>query len=116
HSNFEMVAGKVSDSMLAVVAAMEAAGIPADAPVMLVGHSQGGLAAMTLVQHPEFTSRFNVTHVMTAGSPVGNLPTPPGVTSLHLEVVEDITPGVDLQPNANGANQTTLSYVLSASP
>ncbi|WP_208029071.1 alpha/beta fold hydrolase [Rhabdothermincola sediminis] len=58
--------------------AMERAGVPAGADVLLVGHSYGGFAAMNLATDPSFNSavgstnatgyHVNVTHVVAAGA------------------------------------------------
>lgn len=116
NSNFELMTSGMSDSLRMVLAAMERAGIPADAPVMLMGHSQGGIVATALAASPQFASRFNVTHVVTAGSPTGLFTLPPGVKALHLEHAEDVTPGLDLKPNPAGANRTTFTRSLTQSP
>lgn len=116
HSNFTVAGGEAADSMRAVEMAMSAAGIPADAPVMLTGHSQGGIVAMALASSPEFARRFRVTHVVTTGAPVAMFAAPPSVQSLHFEHTEDIVPALDLKANGNAANQTTFSHSISQSP
>ena len=45
-------------------------------PVVLVGHSQGGILAAALASDAGFTARHRVTHVVTSGSPVGLFPVP----------------------------------------
>jgi hypothetical protein len=114
-SNFAAASGLMSDSMLAVDAAMKSAGIPADAAVMLTGHSQGGIVAMALASSPAFAERFRVTHVVTTGAPVAPFTPPDSVQSLHFEHTEDIVPALDFAGNANGANQTTFSHSISQS-
>lgn len=54
----------------AVERAMDQADIPADAQVMLVGHSGGGIVAANLAGNEEFLSKYHVTHVLTNGSGV----------------------------------------------
>ena len=98
------------DAMQAIIDAIAAAQIPADAPMMLVGHSQGGIGAMALASSPTFLAKYNVTHVVTSGAPTGIFTTPPGVKSLHYENPGDLTPGADFTPNRNGANQITVSH------
>lgn len=65
---------------VAVKAAMQAAGVPAGAPVMLVGHSYGAYTAMALASDPLFNSRgatgsyhVDITNVVTGGAPTGAL-------------------------------------------
>ncbi|MEN3122372.1 hypothetical protein [Janibacter sp. LM] len=95
-SNLELQAGRRSASMEAVMAAMAEAGIPADAPVMLQGHSQGGMVTGELVQDPEFMDRYDVTHMITQGSPNDSRSIPEGVRTLAIEHTNDIVPMVDL--------------------
>ncbi len=109
------MAGQMTASMQAVVDAMVVAGIPGDAEVMLVGHSQGGINAMALASAPWFTQRFNVTHVVTTGACVARFETPPHIQSLHIEHPEDIVPGLDMMPNPDRPNQTTVTHAISQS-
>ena len=75
-SNLRLVAGQHPAAMDDVRAAMEAAGVPPGADVMIVGHSQGGIIANHLAADPSFNSAsgaagsYNVTHTFSAGSPV----------------------------------------------
>ncbi len=115
-SNSKGVIAEVNEAMAVTVSAMEAAGIPPDAPVMLAGYSQGGLTATALAASSGFTRRFNVTHVATAGSPTGRIPRAKGIQYFHSEIAEDITPGVDGAPKPDRANVTTVSARLRDSP
>ena len=75
-SNLRLIAGQHPAAMDDVRAAMEAAGVPPGADVMLVGHSQGGIVANHLGADPTFNSAsgdagtYNVTHTFSVGSPV----------------------------------------------
>ena len=75
-SNLRTVAGQKSAAMDDVRAAMAAAGVPAGADVVFVGHSQGGIIAAQLAADPGFNSAsgadgtYNVTHSFSVGSPV----------------------------------------------
>lgn len=79
-SNVVASAGETSGGMVALQEAMraqDAAGrplIPAGTPVMIVGHSQGGLSTMRLLEDPTFADParggFDVTHTLTVGAPV----------------------------------------------
>jgi hypothetical protein len=79
------------------------------APVMLVGHSQGGIVAAQatsdLVAHG-----YNVTHVLTAGSPVGRIDIPNNVQMLSLENRNDIVPRLDASENPDSPNRTTVQF------
>lgn len=73
----------------------EDAGIPPGTPLMLNGHSQGGMVAASLAGDSSFTSEFNVTNVMTVGSPVDNLPAAPGVNQINIQHDKDVVPHLD---------------------
>jgi hypothetical protein len=77
-------------------------------PVMLTGHSLGGITAMAIAADDGLRAGVNVTHVVTAGSPVGHLPVPPDVQVLALEHVGDVVPAADLTPNPDLPHWTTV--------
>lgn len=99
-ANLAGMAGVGSSIYPAVTAAlrtsMRRAGVtPGAQPVMLVGHSQGGILATRLAQDDTFRRTFDVRQVVTAGSPVSRITLPAGVTSFDLEHAEDIVPRLD---------------------
>ena len=77
-------------------------------PVVLVGHSQGGILAAALASDPAFTRRNRVTHVVTSGSPVGLLPVPPTTAVLSVERGDDPVPRLDLSPNPDRPSWVTV--------
>lgn len=77
-------------------------------PVMLVGHSQGGILAAALASDPAFRTGNRVTHVVTSGAPVALFPVPPTVKVLSIEHADDPVPGLDLTPNPGGQSWTTI--------
>ncbi|MEE6294756.1 hypothetical protein [Georgenia wangjunii] len=111
-TNVEAYAGLSTDVEAGVVRAMEQAGIPPGEEVALVGHSQGGMTAMRLAADPVVALRFTVATVLTAGSPVGHMPTPPGVDVLHLEHLEDMVPGLDGVSAPRELRRTTVARSL----
>jgi hypothetical protein len=94
-----------------VIEAMRAAGVRPTDDVMLVGHSLGGLIAVEAASALSASGEFNVTHVITAGAPigaqVGKLPT--RVQVLALENDGDIVPEADGRPNPDLPNVTTAT-------
>lgn len=94
--NLSSAGGNISTASRAVEMAMQQAGIPGGAPVMLVGHSQGGMTAANLAADPEFRSHFNVTNVMTYGSPIDSTHIPGDVKTLALQHTFDVVPRLDL--------------------
>lgn len=88
--NVRLVAGQDTDYAAGVLHAMRTAGVRPGEPVLLAGHSQGGMVAAALAAHG---SPYDVTNVVTLGSPtaqVGDFP--PGVHVLSLEHDGDLVP------------------------
>lgn len=85
-SNLALVSGDISAASAQVVLeAMAQAGISPGDPVLLVGHSQGGLIAASLGGSAKVAEQFNVTGVVTAGAPVGTMGLEREVPQLHFE-------------------------------
>lgn len=105
-SNLDLIAGDDTAYGAAIKQAMTAAGVAADDPVMLVGHSQGGMQAAALAADPGFG--FAVSHVVTAGSPVATAGIPDDVTVLSLENTGDVVPLLDGEPNPAAAHHVTV--------
>ena len=61
------LAGRATAAGEVVATALAAAGARTGEPVLLAGHSLGGMVAAGLAADPSFRSRFTVTHVLTAG-------------------------------------------------
>ncbi|MDF9715786.1 hypothetical protein INN71_10865 [Nocardioides sp. ChNu-153] len=94
-ANVQLMAGNPTAAAESVRAAMERAGIPAGAPVLMVGHSQGGMITGHLAADPGFRERFNVTNMVTYGSPVDHLRIE-GVQVLQMGHSLDPVPRADL--------------------
>ena len=77
-------------------------------PVVLVGHSQGGILAAALASDAGFTARHRVTHVVTSGSPVGLFPVPATIRVLSVERADDPVPRLDLTPNPDRPSWVTV--------
>jgi hypothetical protein len=110
-TNIHLLADDDSTREAAVAEALRLAGAGPDDPVMLVGHSQGGMLAVQAA-HDAGTPAFdyNVTHVLTAGSPVGTMTVPEHVQVISLENSHDIVPHLDAHDNPDRANHTTVTF------
>ncbi|MFC0675075.1 hypothetical protein [Brachybacterium hainanense] len=110
--------GQDTDSRQALIAAMEAAGIPQGADVVLAGHSQGGIVASNLAADPHYNGGdqgWNITDVITVGSPVENAAVPSSTSTINFAHVGngmlftdgfhpgDIVPALDGNPYADPA-------------
>jgi hypothetical protein len=109
-ANLHTMAGASTVYMRGVEQAMTKAHIPPGAPVMLAGHSQGGMTAAALAADPAFRHSYNVTQVVTAGAPIARSHIPPGVQALALENRYDIVPQLDGAANPDQPNVTTVTF------
>lgn len=97
----------------AVSDAMARAHIPPGAPVMLTGHSQGGIVAASLTTDRAFMARYHVTSVVTGGSPIARVPVPDDVSVLSLEHEQDIVDKLEGRDNPERPNWVTVTRKLS---
>jgi alpha-beta hydrolase superfamily lysophospholipase len=109
-TNLATMAGAPSARVDGVTRALTLAGVGPDEPVMLVGHSQGGLVAMRAAEEYARTGAFAVTHVVTAGAPIARMPVPPSVSVLALENRSDLVPRLDGQPPPPEPNRVTALF------
>ncbi|HTW18473.1 MAG TPA: alpha/beta hydrolase [Nocardioides sp.] len=110
-TNFAGVAGADNAYVEAVLRAMREAGIPPDAPVNLLGHSQGGIVAARVaeaVSHGEGGRSYRIDNVVTAGSPVDHVELPDDVSVLSLVNEYDIVPRLDGEAYGDDARHTTI--------
>ncbi|MFN2320648.1 MAG: hypothetical protein ABR500_13330 [Dermatophilaceae bacterium] len=77
-------------------------------PVLVSGHSLGGIAAMSIAADPRAHERFHITHVVTAGAPVGHFVVRDEVAVLSLEHEDDVVHRADLAANPDRPNWTTV--------
>ncbi|GGC06643.1 hypothetical protein [Cellulomonas carbonis] len=109
----EDAAAARADATGTLVQALELAGVEPGEPVVVVGHSLGGLAAMDLASDPSL-ARFDVQAVITVGSPVAGIDIPDHVQALHVETSHDVVPVLDGRPNPDVPNRTTVTVDLTA--
>lgn len=108
--NIDAMAGNETVLQEGVEEALRRAGVPSDAPVMLVGHSQGGIVAARAAADFVDNGQYNVTHVVTAGSPVGGIRIPDNVQMLSLENSGDIVPHLDARDNPASDNRVNVTF------
>ncbi|NMR20026.1 hypothetical protein [Cellulomonas fimi] len=114
-TNLRLVAGLPDDSTALVTEALARSGAEPDEPVLLAGHSQGGIAALALAGDPAFRARFRVTTVLTAGSPVATTPAASGVQVLSLQHRGDGVTATDGLPSPASPHHTVVERDLSES-
>ena len=103
-SNFALVAGVSSASMVATEKAMARAGVGRSDRVLFVGHSQGGAVAARLAE----SGRYTTVGLLTVGAPTGSAPVRGNYPALVIEHRDDVVPGL------SGARETTNAYVVTA--
>ncbi|SKC80811.1 alpha/beta hydrolase [Krasilnikoviella flava] len=114
-TDLELMAHEAADVSAAVEQALDVAGATPDQPVVLVGHSLGGIAATALAASPEFREKHVVGGVVTAGSPTATFALPAGVPALHLENDEELVSAVDgrsSRENPASADRVTVGRRL----
>jgi pimeloyl-ACP methyl ester carboxylesterase len=104
-----LLAGERSAGMTGVVAAMRAIGVRKGEPVLLAGHSQGGLIAAGLAADSSVREEFSITHVLTSGAPVASVSVPEPVQVLSIEHSDDLVPRLDGSVNRDRPNWITVS-------
>ena len=70
---------------------------------------------MAIAGSAAVTSRFAVTHVLTAGAPVGGMRSRPGIQVLSVEHSTDVVPALDGSKNPDTRDWTTVRRDLSTS-
>jgi hypothetical protein len=107
-TNLLLVGGHDNAYQDGILDAMHQAGIGPHDPVLLVGHSQGGMEAAAILSQG---SDFNVTDVVTAGSPTAQVDGfPDGSHVLSLEHQGDVVPLLDGADNPDSVEQTTVTF------
>ena len=103
-----LMSGQDNSYQEGILQAMADAGIGPHDPVLLVGHSMGGMEAAAILGQG---SGFHVTHVVTAGSPTAQVPGfPAGTHVLSLEHQGDVVPLTDGAPNPDSVQQATVTF------
>ena len=103
-----------ADSARMVVRAMEMAGIGPDEPVAIVGHSQGGIVAAAIAS--DMADRYDIRHVVTAGSPVANHPIPDRTWVTSIEIDDELVAALDGAENPASEHWMTVRGTVSRAP
>ncbi|WP_375491233.1 hypothetical protein [uncultured Jatrophihabitans sp.] len=110
-TNERAIAGRRTAYEGGVLAAMRTAGVRKGDDVMIVGHSEGGMVAVNTARDAVRSGEFDVTHVITAGAPIGRTVggLPAQVNVLALENRNDVVPHLDAADNPQTRNVTTVT-------
>jgi len=109
-TNVRAIQGRPTSYEKGVLEAMGAAGVTYQDDVMLVGHSEGGMVAVDTARDAAAGGHFHISHVVTAGAPVGRTvgSLPASVQVLSLEDRGDLVPRLDSADNPDRLNITTV--------
>lgn len=112
-ANLHLEAGLPTAHGAGILHALQQAGVRSGEPVLLVGHSQGGMEAMALASAG---TAYDITDVVTFGSPQvpGHLPA--GVHVLSLEHQGDLVPLSDFGAPPTGAHHVTVGFDSGIAP
>ncbi|HEX5510341.1 MAG TPA: hypothetical protein VFX41_01385 [Actinomycetales bacterium] len=111
-TNLRSAAGRSTAAGMAVTEALRQAGAAKGQPVMLSGYSQGGLTAAQLASDPSFRQEFDVSTVLTVGSPVGVFDVPGDVQVLSIENEQDLVARLDGARNPDRTHWATVTRDL----
>jgi pimeloyl-ACP methyl ester carboxylesterase len=115
-SDLRTMGGRDNAARQQVLAAMRVAGVPKDEPVLLVGHSLGGMVAAQVAADPAARNEFRITHLVTAGSPVASSGVPDDVQVLSIEHDHDLVPALDGAANPDRASWVTARTTTPVAP
>ncbi|KYH45000.1 hypothetical protein [Branchiibius sp. NY16-3462-2] len=94
----------------ALSAAQRQAGVkPGSEPVLLTGHSEGGIVAASIGRDPQLAKEMNVREVVTFASPVTGMDLPAQVNGLDIGIRGDVVHHGDNQDTANRINRAQIS-------
>lgn len=108
-SNVLELAGKRSPVERAVELALRSAGAKANDKVLVVGHSLGGMVALSLAERSSSGQvPYTVDKVVEIASPIGALAQPGQVKTLAIEGNRDLVPALDGLPDPNWRGLTEV--------
>ncbi|MBF4163533.1 alpha/beta hydrolase family protein [Nocardioides acrostichi] len=107
-ANLDLVGEQPDRYTQGVLDVLAQIGVQPGEPVLMVGHSQGGMVAAGALAHG---SPYHVSHVVTFGAPVGQLGgLPAGSHVLSLENAGDVVPHLEGSANADSPQHTTVTF------
>jgi hypothetical protein len=107
-TDLDSMGGRPDAYQQGILEALDVAGVGHTEPVLIVGHSLGGMEAVAILAGQ---GGYHVTDVVTAGSPTAQVPGfPSGSHVLSLEQEGDIVPELDGAPNPDSVEQTTVTF------
>jgi pimeloyl-ACP methyl ester carboxylesterase len=107
-TDLDSMGGRPDAYQQGILDVLHEAGVGSGEPLLVVGHSLGGMEAAVLAAHHH---GYHVTDVVTAGSPTAQVSGfPAGTSVLSLEQLGDLVPELDGAPNPDSVAQTTVTF------
>ena len=119
-TNIRLMLGLESAMSVGVVralhAAMERDGVPAERwtrePVLICGHSQGGIVAAALASVPPDEAGINVAGILSTGGPNRRIRVRPDVVTVAVTHDQDVMPSLDGSPDRAPDRRVTVGRSL----
>ena len=119
-TNIRLMLGLESSMSVGVVSALHAAmerdGVPADRwarePVLICGHSQGGIVAAALASVPPDEAGVNVVGFLSTGGPNRRIRVRPDVVTIAVNHDQDVMPSLDGSPDRAPDRRVTVGRSL----
>lgn len=116
-TNLQAMSGRVSNVEIGLEKALAAAGVRPKDRVMLVGHSQGGLVAISAAERSKAGKfPYFIEKVVTFGSPVGAMSAENLPKVISVENKFDLVPKLDGKSNPAAPNWHTLEGEIEGDP
>jgi hypothetical protein len=116
-TNLQEMSGQRSNVEVGLEQALKSAGVKPSDRVMLVGHSQGGMVAVSVAERSKAgTFPYKVEKVITFGSPVGGISAENLPEVLSVENKFDFVPKIDGSGNSPAPNWQTLEGEVQGNP
>ena len=119
-TNIRLMLGLESSMSVGVVSALHAAmerdGVPAQRwtrePVLICGHSQGGIVAAALASVPPDEAGVNVVGILSTGGPNRRIRVRPDVVTIAVNHDQDVMPSLDGSPDRAPDRRVTAGRSL----
>jgi hypothetical protein len=103
-TNLQLMTGQADAYGLGIVTALAAAGVRPGEPVLMIGHSQGGMEAVAIAAHG---SPYDITNIVTLGAPTAQA----GVLPAQVQVLSIAHDG-DAVPELAGFDMPAPNHVI----
>lgn len=116
-TNLQAILGRQSNVEIGLAAALGQAGVTPGERIMVVGHSQGGLVAVTAAERAKLGKfPYSIERVVTFGSPVAGTEPKFAPKLLSVENTSDVVPNLAIKRNPSSPNWLTIEQKTQGDP